>query len=151
MGRLFCYPAGYKRCHNAEEVIAEIGYDSERDLDNPTGSIFYANGAGFYVSWDQVKHYMHLESTLKEEPSISRRSAVFKSSEVDFTDLKYDYYEQAVNANKGRKTNWVRRRKQIEKPKTKSGQAQQEVKEQFLLVDGYNIIHAWPELAELAG
>lgn len=150
MGRLFCYPAGYKRCHNAEEVIAEIGYDSERDLDNPTGSIFYANGAGFYVSWDQVKHYMHLESTFKEEPSTSRRSAVVKSSEVDFTDLKYDYYEQAVNANKGRKTNWVRRRKQIEKPKTKSGQAQQEVKEQFLLVDGYNIIHAWPELAELA-
>lgn len=61
MGRLSCIFGGYAPCHNAAEVIEQIGYDSERDLENPTGSVFCAHGAGFVVSWDQVPEYMHLE------------------------------------------------------------------------------------------
>ena len=61
-GRLFCSLKGYEPCHNAEAVIAQIGYDSERDLKNPTGSVFCAHGAGFPVPWDEVKQYMHLEA-----------------------------------------------------------------------------------------
>ena len=60
-GRLFCTLKGYAPCHNAGEVIEQIGYDSEGDLDNPTGSVFCAHGAGFHVSWDQVPDHMHLE------------------------------------------------------------------------------------------
>lgn len=61
-GRLFCTLKGYQPCHNAEEVIETIGYDSERDLDNPATSVFCAHGAGFLVAWDQVQEYMHLDS-----------------------------------------------------------------------------------------
>lgn len=61
-GRLSCTLKGYEECHNAEEVIAQRGYDSESDLENPTGSVFCAHGAGFVVSWDQVQEYKHLES-----------------------------------------------------------------------------------------
>lgn len=69
-GRLSCTLEGYKPCHNQEEVVKEVGYDSERDLDNPTGSVFCAHGAGFVVKWDEVENYMHLQSTLESKESV---------------------------------------------------------------------------------
>ena len=68
-GRLFCSLKGYEPCHNAEEVIASIGYEPEADLENPTGSVFCSHGAGFVVPWDQVPEYMHVDGgwRLKEE------------------------------------------------------------------------------------
>ena len=47
--------------------MEQIGYDSERDLDNPTGSVFCAHGAGFVVPWYQVEEYMHLDTGISEE------------------------------------------------------------------------------------
>ena len=64
-GKLTCVFGGYEPCHNEEEIITEKGYDPERDLDNPAGSVFCAHGAGFVVPWDQVPEYMHIESQLK--------------------------------------------------------------------------------------
>lgn len=61
-GRLFCSLKGYEPCREQEKIVENIGYDSERDLENPTGSVFCAHGAGFVVPWDQVEEYMHLES-----------------------------------------------------------------------------------------
>lgn len=66
IGRLSCIFGGYAPCHNAAEVIEQIGYDSERDPENPTGSVFCAHGAGFVVPWDQVPEYMHLEELEKD-------------------------------------------------------------------------------------
>ncbi len=60
-GRLFCSLKGYAPCQNQDRIVEEIGYDSERDLDNPTGSVFCAHGAGFVVPWYEVEDYMHLE------------------------------------------------------------------------------------------
>lgn len=65
-GRLYCELKGYEPCHNADEVIQAIGYDSERDMDNPTGSVFCAHGAGFMVTWDKVEEYMHIEHRRQE-------------------------------------------------------------------------------------
>ena len=65
-GRLFCEVKGYEPCHNSAGVIEEIGYDSEKDLENPTGSVFCAHGAGFNVPWNEVEAYMHLPSCLKK-------------------------------------------------------------------------------------
>ena len=59
-GRLFCTLKGYEPCQNAEEVLERCGYDSERDTENPTGSVFCSHGAGFVVSWEHVEDYMHL-------------------------------------------------------------------------------------------
>ena len=67
LGRLSCTWKGYEPCHNEEETVLALGYDPERDLDNPTGSVFCAHGAGFVVEWDKVEEYMHLESTLDTE------------------------------------------------------------------------------------
>lgn len=60
-GHLSCVLDGYAPCHNAEEVIADCGYDPEGDTENPTGSVFCAHGAGFIVSWDRVPEYAHTE------------------------------------------------------------------------------------------
>ena len=65
-GSLFTSLAGYQPCHNEEEVIDRIGYDSELDPDNPTGSVFCSHGAGFTVAWDRVEEYMHIENSMKE-------------------------------------------------------------------------------------
>ncbi len=66
-GRLSCTLKGYEPCHNAEEVIEKIGYDADGDLENPTGSVFCAHGAGFVVNWDEVDSYAHVESGLDKE------------------------------------------------------------------------------------
>ena len=60
---------GYAPCQNQDEIVEEIGYDSERDLDNPTGSVFCAHGAGFVVPWYEVEDYMHLEGVDESELS----------------------------------------------------------------------------------
>lgn len=63
-GRLALRLEGYYPCHNQEEVLADIGYDSEGDVDNPSGSIFCSHGAGFFVPWDQVPDYMHIKEKI---------------------------------------------------------------------------------------
>ena len=65
-GKLTCTFKGYEPCHNAEEIIEAKGYDPERDLENPPGSVFCAHGAGFIVPWDQVPEYMHIESQIEK-------------------------------------------------------------------------------------
>lgn len=65
-GVLSCSPAGYLPCHNEKEVIEKIGYDSEADIENPTGSVFCSHGTSFIVPWDRVEDYKHVEVDIKE-------------------------------------------------------------------------------------
>ncbi len=69
-GRLSLKRDGYRPCHNAEEVIEELGYDCEADPDNPSGSIFCAHGAGFSVPWNEVPEYMHIKEKAPVETEI---------------------------------------------------------------------------------
>ncbi len=79
-GRLFCTLKGYAPCHNSEEIINAINYDSETDLNNPTGSVFCANGAGFVVEWDKVEDYMHMDSGW--QPPTADASEEFPNEEL---------------------------------------------------------------------
>lgn len=60
-GRLFLEYAGYRPCHNAEQVIADAAYDLVADLANTPDSVFCSHGAGYNVSWDQVPAQAHVE------------------------------------------------------------------------------------------
>ena len=60
-GRLFLEYAGYRPCHNAEQVIADIAYDPVADLANTPDSVFCSHGAGYNVAWDQVPAEAHVE------------------------------------------------------------------------------------------
>ena len=130
---------GYLPCHNAEAVIAAAGYDPEADVENTPDSVFCAHGAGFTVKWDQVKSHMHLESGLKEEkaPQIITRNLRYDDMELEkimereFGPIKRPQYREANSPATETLT--------IRPPK-----------QQYLIADGYNLIFAWEELAQLA-
>lgn len=170
-GRLFCNLKGYAPCHNAEEVLAEIGYDPERDVENPTGSIFCAHGAGYYVPWYEVKEHMHVPGYLEGEQDMgertgspnggnsSNRAAVTNREGTAKEEAWMDAEEvdriidRASNAN--RKDNFKSGYKKKKIPDhykytSSHNQEKAEPKEEYLLVDGYNIIFAWEDLKELA-
>ena len=151
LGRLSLRLEGYKRCHNEEEVIQSIGYDAERDVGNPTGSVFCSRGAGFHVPWDQVKAHMHVEAYLK--PERESQDSDLRALDRDHGDGLYDgdYSFLNTTANQGKRLGWNRRTVESDQQPKPSVKIQfVEPKETYLLVDGYNVIHAWPELKELA-
>lgn len=156
LGRLFCSLKGYERCHNAEEVIERIGYDSERDIENPTGSVFCSHGTGFLVDWDKVKDFMHVESYLQKKDDSLGETAQRQALYTEEKWISLDEIDQIMNntfyANQGKKSAWKRRKTAHESyyESVTYVNRHKETKEEYLLVDGYNIIHAWPELKELA-
>ena len=153
-GTLQCTLKGYAPCHNTEEVLVATGYDSERDTLHPTGSVFCAHGAGFLVPWYEVKEYMHLPSIMQEKPSDSSEEKQTAYRVPEETDAWIDTEEvdriiaQSVSANKKQKT--LPKKKLPEYYKSTSKPKKQEVREEYLLVDGYNVIFAWEDLKDLA-
>ena len=164
-GRITLTLKGYEPCHNAEEVIEEIGYDSERDVDNPTGSVFCAHGAGFLVKWDEVPEYMHIkEDFLAEKPGIEQDemmavqmgnhcnySGGYSSSYDDDPELLTIMEREFGSKQKERDRYSSYRKQTVSTPVLHTTVIKEnEPKKEYLLVDGYNIIFAWEELNELA-
>ena len=187
-GRLLCTLKGYFPCHNEEEVVADCGYDPEADLENPTGSVFCAHGAGFVVPWYEVKDYMQVESPLKvsekgleagENKETSRKplgagAGMAPARNSGGASRSFGADEKELEAIFTRTYGEKRRRLPGESgprlvtfdPK-KQGEAsygpdrirshgnpgymkkQQEPEEEYLLVDGYNILYAWEDMREL--
>lgn len=190
-GRLYTELKGYEPCHNAQEVIEAIGYDAQRDMQNPCGSVFCAHGAGFVVEWEQVEDYMHLENVLTEDSpemqeqggwdvmsTINRlahgRTIPGKrqdtSASSDF--IGQDEIDEIMNRTYGtrerKKQGWaktIRGNNRSDRElnlsdggnwdstlsvKEKRNRKNTDSQEEYLLVDGYNIIFAWDNLKELA-
>lgn len=168
-GRLFCTLKGYMPCHNANEVIEEMNYDSESDLENPTGSVFCAHGAGFIVPWYEVEDYMHLElqtpmqKQVEEEIPMPKRTpqeaeAYLKEGVQNEEELRA-IFERTYGAVKRERQGWERvsKRNPNRNPSVRSSETENTRKEkkrepikEYLLVDGYNIIFAWEDLNELS-
>lgn len=176
-GKLFCSLKGYAPCKNQDEVVQNIGYDPEADLENPTGSVFCAHGAGFVVPWDQVEAYMHLQSGVDMDELDSEswyedvESAQNPGTAVDNTNIsgnisgkngKFSYsgsyeeeeelqaiFERTFGPMKRDRTAFQKKTVHSSTPATRyrAGKPRQE---EYLLVDGYNIIFSWEELNELA-
>ena len=161
-GRMFCESAGYEHCHNEEEVLAQIAYESESDLENPTGSVFCSHGAGFTVKWNEVEQYMHLHpETGLEEPAEetmeepAKKQGNGKETEGAVLDKELEeIFERAFGPIKRRLPSQTQgmgyeKKPKPEKPYVAKWESRKPVK-QYLLVDGYNVIFAWKELDELA-
>ena len=152
-GRLSCIMCGYDECMNPDEVIAEIGYDSDADTDNPADSVFCAGGAGFNVRWDEVSRYMHVESRFsfgggeqEEKTERARRVSEYVGSIEQDKEL-LAIFEKTYGKIKRHEHSAMHTVKEAPKPykgKPLPGG------ERYLLVDGYNIIFAWDELKKLA-
>jgi len=180
-GRIFLSPGGYEPCHNEEEVIASIGYDSEADLANPTGSVFCAHGAGFVVPWDEVENYMHVETEWEEEnetnadtenyagsimpvgsktasnntSQATRKSGgsavgAFSAEDKELAEIFNRTYGKSES--KGKTGSAYDPMSVVHRPDMpkKVEIRPQERQEEYLLVDGYNIIFSWDELNEMS-
>lgn len=187
-GRLTLELKGYDVCHNSAEVVERIGYDSEEDTANPTGSVFCAHGAGFVVPWNEVPEHMHLEYVCDSEGHVKQvgglsydleqqaenlrelaerkeaeraaKTASSTSWELD-QELQQIYarefgmnkedmldYERKKWAKKGEKKESVPHQK-LDK-KGNPIYPKKPILEEYLIVDGYNIIFAIDELKELS-
>ena len=170
-GVLTLTPSDYEVCHNAEEVIEAMGYYPEADIENTADSVFCSHGAGFVVPWNEVINYMHLpyfgdtkEEESEEEAFLryanrlpsqvgSDRGEVFLGTDEIDSILK-----SAVSSNKKKeeesaRNRWKGRGRTDEYPEvsTNTKRVKSSIgKDDYLLVDGYNIIFAWQELKELA-
>ena len=165
---------GYMPCHNADEVIEERHYDPEADLRNPAGSVFCSHGAGFVVPWNQVKEYMHVEScfagdrkAIEEsafQEELEKRKEAARKREENRSASGGEYFlgtdeidailQQATGAGRGlekKKEGWQRQSRSTETRQAATRVYQgQPKKEEYLLVDGYNVIFAWEELSALS-
>ena len=175
---MFCTLKGYDICHNQEEVVAALGYDPEADVENPADSVFCAHGAGYVVPWDQVEEYMHIENAYdrgeKVEETYQPVVQRYTGSRIELTreelDAIYVPTPDPVKKKQSRGAVTVRASSGEKNPEgyRADRQSPQEAEDrrirerwvrqgkkktdgqEYLLVDGYNIIFAWEELKELA-
>ena len=179
-GRLTLSLSGYEPCHNAEEVIAASGYDFDSDLQDPAGSVFCSHGAGFVVPWNEVKQYMHVESPLAKQLAKEQQERELKEADERLKAMAADVAAGSSSGSRGNggsslsfyddkelqaiftRTYGEPKRKLVSDydsrtviraknaSPVKPVKEKEEPEDEYLLVDGYNIIFAWEELSDLA-
>lgn len=157
-GRLSCTLKGYQPCHNAEEVIEAAGYEPDADMENPTGSVFCAHGAGFVVKWDEVDTYAHIqtelgleetdqETILQTQPAQPYKS--FDEIRLDQEELE-EIFTRTYGPIRRERNAFQKTSRTVTAPASPRKSKPKEPEKEYLLVDGYNIIFAWEDLNELA-
>lgn len=154
-GHLSCSLCGYEPCHNQEQVVAEIGYDPDRDVSNTADSVFCSHGAGHTVSWDKVDEHLHTDSgwpfdkaddDVQEQQAVRRQVSEYKGTREEDAELDRIF---EMTYGKPKQRTFIGKREIL--PKVEKVKIQpSKVLEEYLLVDGYNIIFAWDQLKELA-
>ena len=147
-GRLSCEGAKYLPCHNSDEVIAAIGYDPESDTDNPADSVFCSHGAGHTVKWNAVFDNMHIPAVLrpKHEPEHEHAAPILsKSDEEELIRI----YKRTYGPIRSNPIAAFRPSVSVQSQGFRLPEAA-ETGPEYLLVDGYNIIFAWDDLAAIA-
>ncbi|MBO4359936.1 MAG: TetM/TetW/TetO/TetS family tetracycline resistance ribosomal protection protein, partial [Eubacteriaceae bacterium] len=142
-GRFSMQYWGYDRCHDSEKVMEEYGYDPITDLENPTSSIFCANGGGFDVRWDRVEEYMHLESFLKTP---SPGTPALKKDNLDLGEKELE----AIIEREFGKSPHPFYRSRSTAVRVPAKETAYEPVRKWYVIDGYNVIFAWDELRDLA-
>ena len=163
-GRFLVSLAGYDKCHNAEEVIAKLGYDPEADLNNLTGSVFCSHGSGEYVPWDKVDEMAHVESDYKLnqegvlerviKEAVPRTSGQITASNKELEEIFRRTYGESKRDEALRRAQISKRShgmgKPVETPLPQLIKTDSKHQEEYVIVDGYNVIFAWDEMRELA-
>lgn len=157
-GRLYCNLKGYFPCHNQEAVISSSGYDPDRDIENPCGSVFCSHGAGVNVPWNEVEDHMHipLSYSPKEDKDSAQNAAHIPSHRRSYSDEELEAVFRQTYGISGRDNGKFRKSSRIIRadtgisgPKVQSGYNKADA-EEVLLIDGYNMIFAWEELSDMA-
>lgn len=155
-GHLSCALCGYEPCHDQERVMMETNYDPDSDLENTADSVFCSHGAGFTVKWDQIDGYLDMQSRLPAEKKSEaaehleskpiKRKSSYKDSKAEQAELDRIF---EMTYGKPKKRTFIPKR-EILSEREKVIIKPTKVLEEYLLVDGYNIIFSWEELNALA-
>lgn len=156
-GHLTWEPDGYAPCRHPEAVIAACGYNCDADTENTADSVFCSHGAGHTVRWDEVPGMAHIVTDVlkpadaPDEPIVTRqRSEACRGSLLQDKELMriFEMTYGPIKRKNGEAMHTPRSAgsERIKPPKAVPLPEGPE----YLLVDGYNIIFAWEELAELA-
>ncbi len=145
--------AGYMPAENPLEIAEAIGYDPDSDLEHTADSVFCRHGAGFVVPWDQVLEYAHLpllkdkrdlDDTYTDTPVVPVKTQ-YRDAETEDKEL-LKIYERTYGPVK-RDLRAVLRT--VEDPVIHAA-VPRERRDEYLLIDAYNIIFDWEELRNVA-
>ena len=154
LGSVSCSFKGYEPCKNPEEVINEFDYNPEADLENSPDSVFCSHGAAYPVKWNEVYDYMHIESVFKkkqeEEFAPQKAFKSFDGLKVSDAELKRIFEMTFGKQKESEERKVVHRTAEVNLRHYKGKGKPDYEKEEYILVDGYNIIFAWDELNDLA-
>ena len=151
-GSVICVPNGYRPCKEQDAAVAQIGYDPEADVANTPDSVFCSQGAGHIVKWFEVFQYMHIANTLvlpyepEELQKQTERYINLVASDAELMAIFERTYGPIKE--KARAVHLVRKTETEEKPRPTRKRSN--TKQEFILVDGYNIIFAWEDLKKIA-
>ncbi len=139
---------GYDTVHHLDRILHEIGYDDERDVENPSGSIFCIHGAGTYIAWDQVYDYMHIPLVIPRVEKSTYPKHVHRQIRID--DEEWKRVSQTLHQPRKK---WKKQFEAVRveaKESTPEKPKQIQTKQPCLIVDGYNMIFSWPNLSNMA-
>lgn len=151
-GRLMCSFSGYRECHDAERVIADIGYNCDSDIENSADSVFCSHGAGYVVKWNEVTEHMHLPSCMAKENTEQEvnEQRIRRFAEKVVSDEELMAIFERTYGKLQREPHRAFKKTKALRPDTNNIKLPQYEGPDYLLVDGYNIIFAWEGLKKIA-
>ena len=154
-GRMTLSFCGYEPCHNESEVVKNCKYDPDADVENTADSVFCAHGSGFVVPWNEVAKHVHVDTSIKKSQPVKASTAVPKEPSKKNSKMSEEkelqaIFERTFGPVKTRVETPAKKVIKAESGKTKTKEYKPVYEEEYLLVDGYNIIFAWDELKALA-
>ncbi|MBE5792906.1 MAG: GTP-binding protein [Clostridiales bacterium] len=148
-GRFSFAMRGYEKCRDQDKIVKEIGYDPERDIENTADSVFCSHGAGVIVKWNEAHSHMHIQTGVLVEKNAGEENdkpSYLRGGDIDDKELQR-IFERTYGQVKDRAFETSRSyARPIEKVQVEIRPKRPE----FLLVDGYNILHAWEDTREEA-
>lgn len=142
-GKLSVVFGGYGECVDTEKIIDSIAYDPESDVENTADSVFCEHGAGFNVHWSEIENYMHLENMVKPKKAVTAASHSQQSMGATDADL-LKIFEKTYGKVETKIPNRALHTRKETLPEKVTFKKRHE--KEYLLIDGYNIIHAWDDL-----
>lgn len=154
-GRMTLSFCGYEPCHNESEVVKNCKYDPDADVENTADSVFCAHGSGFVVPWNEVAKHVHVDTSIKKRQPVKASIAIPKEPSKKNSKMSEEkelqaIFERTFGPVKTRVETPAKKVIKAEPGKTKTKEYKPVYEEEYLLVDGYNIIFAWDELKALA-
>lgn len=154
-GRMTLSFCGYEPCHNESEVVKNCKYDPDADVENTADSVFCAHGSGFVVPWNEVAKHVHVDTSIKTRQPVKTTTATPKEPSKKNSKMSEEkelqaIFERTFGPVKTRVETPAKKVIKAEPGKTKTKEYKPAYEEEYLLVDGYNIIFAWDELKALA-